>query len=728
MKKIFIFMILLFITSSSSFAVMNDIGIEVENEIEVEENLKNLLKIIEKYDDDSEENKKINKQLGKIKNNINIFLKNTNEIEKLEKIKNNIEEISEVYGLNLFKNYEIELYKIDGNFYNDKTLKQKYFLEILYKKITKKIIDLKVAEKLKNNWNKFLEIDKKISNIQRQIWNYWIKQVENIYKYTKLKQEWNFKILFQMGWKDFPKFLWWLKLDNYLYKKDFLDFQFKSDINWLFKDDNNKINYEYFVDLIMKEDAYYVLFKNININWLKWEKGEEMNNFITMTKLLLDWKTYIKIPSPTWMLYKEISKNYFFINEEKLKEKIKYLFAKRYFKVYKKVENKYIMTPTIELCNLVVDDFLDKEYNFETNTYFCAEKQYKKFLENYEKQWFEIYIENWKIWFSINETEIWNFKMENTILKEFKIDLSKIKNISKQLVDFNTLNIEYIKDKEFKIYSNFSNESFFNLNITDRKIKTSFILYMDNNWVSWRIDWKLSENWNIKDLDIKVRTIFKKSLYLKDDYNKNTLKDLLKILKKINKNINIKYISKEEDKKKMQKLDPEIIKILGDKYNPFPAILKISNIENYDYNTIDKWFLLSKIFDENFWDLKEEKKDFYDFSFNLKEKNINTNFKLFKKTWEEIFSSSGKWTYTDWKFDLDFVLKWVKIINSKAKIYLDIFWKNNNFKFSLDIKWEDENYSKMLIENTWTIEYTKQEIKAPDKYKNFEEIIPWLNY
>lgn len=551
-----------------------------------------------------------------IKNNWKKYFKEIeNFIEKL-KTKEDVE--------NLISKLE----KIINN-WKVKTDSAKIFISYTYFSAKEKLIKIKEEKNIKEILNpEVKEVNKKIINIQKELYNNYYKKIFWVYDIfgnkLDIKQNWEIKIDYNI--KDIEKdinYLWILNLldiesinyENNSKIKWKIDYRFEEKKNWETKEKLD-INTDFKVIKILND--LYFLPENILINNI-W-KENEIRIFLEKFKKLTEEKKYIRFTNNQLKNFKNLIKN-----NLNLKIKNNFLYeiqSNAIFEVYKEEKQKYFLRPTKFLCDKL-------RFN-------CSEKEYKdllkKFAKNYEAsleiKWDKIklnldIIENYfslKSYIKIDNNKIKESKIKilfpkteinsyDSVIFEYKKNFELITKIKSDLIDLDFL----FKNKKF-IGKIISWEKSLSLNWEVDNFGNISKFFVDINYLIPNIIWniKFEKNnlvWNIKLKDY----YFKFNINLDKDYLPKSGNIDLNI-----KNIKVKlnwenYIFNWKTNIKKENLDININ----------------HNINFWKYfSNINNKFIIKNFSEKIKWDL--------DIKLETKNNQINTNLKINTKIEEKI--------------------------------------------------------------------------------------------
>ncbi len=723
MKKI-CSLFLLFLLATPSFALEKVAVWFSDEDFDVKKVNKNFQKMaLEKTiseKKEKEKEKEIQKEEEKMEIIIDAFLKKQNSIEKLEKLK----------------------YRLDKIYYSDLYYKQKekirIFLDLLSDKVIEKIEDLKKQEKIKKakkveekinlkniskeEKEKFKKQMLKLQNIiKKETFNYIDNSAKNIEKYLYVKEKWNLKLNLKADIKDSWKFNFIMNLKDYISNTQFLDNSLKTDLDILFKWKNTKnqdmvLNISAYLEFIEKDWKRYLLIKNFSQDWKNVTKDITMSLAI-FEGILNKWK-FIKIPEN----YNDSMVNNFFKNlsKENLKQGVSKALEKPLFTAYKKVKNRYYLIPTQQTCDLFIKTISSVNPYIFYGKNSCDEDTYKELLINMEDNNFEIYLENGEIGFIAHEKNIEKaqgfFKIQKEELKQINLTIIPNQKIyPKEKFVFN-----YEKNKEITNYLNIDKGNVFN--------NTKIVLDSKNNIKSVNIVWKsvnypeIKYNFNYKDK--KIEWSFNVKDNKKDLFNLDFSWTIDTNHIKINSDFSyLDFLTKQrsEVRDMLRYADLKSLQSALEIYFMDSALYPTKkDLKNVINNYISK-------FPKDPLGNVEINWCKFGYKYEIWEDNMSYRLSACTENWKKIeiwnFNSNFK---VKESFYINWYTTWVKREKEEIKkniwkitLESDLTDNKDNLDFKLNIKQNWKEFLDINLTNTWTREYKKEEIQAPQDYIDY---------
>ena len=587
--------------------------------------------------------------------------------EKIKKFINQVKSEEKIKKILLKVEKMISTWKMKQNEY--------LILRILEGELREKLLEFKRLKVIKK-FKKINELDKKsweveilkLQNILKKEINKLIDESwKSFEKYLYIQEKGDLKASLNIDMKEFWKIKTKLDLKNYLSNTQFLDNHLKTNLELLFdlqnKWDSFSLDISTNLEFIQKGWKYYLLIKNLKADW-KWKTIKVP---LEMLKKFA-WKNKF-VEFSYFKNEKEIYDILTWFSKKRLKKSIAQTLEKPLFTPYKKVWKKYYLIPTQNAC----DSFIKSSrilipYLFYTS--YCTKEMYDKLLIEMEDNNFEIYLENWKLWFTVKDDNM--EKMEG-FLKFSKDYLTQVnleiippqKKYSWEKFLFN-----YKRNKEIKIYLNADKKDIYN--------NTNIVLNRLNSAKSVNIVWNINESWNELDYNFE----YKKDKFdwsFINNYNNYYKKEIIKTTWKIS--------GTTDYKGNIEKMN---LDITG---NDIDFTLKVDD----------------KKFDTKL-NLKDGKESIFSLKANWKyDKDyfkLNSDFEIAENPYKNFWKNIKK-EKVIWKFDIESDLK---------------NWKNNA-KILFNIKEWEKELINFKLENTWKIEYKKQKIKTPKDFIKMDDVM-----
>lgn len=342
---------------------------------------------------------------------------------------------------------------------------------------------------------------------------------------------------------------WELSIKDYKSKAANFDSELEAQVDLLFEASmagwqDMKAQFSSFVNFISKDGNMYLLLEKLNYSWLdELDYSWEYTSILDKIKAMWENNEYLKIEDKEWAKMLNLIKSF---DVNSVYNEANKALLNPMLKPYKKDWDKYLLVPTKDFCNTV------KYINYKINhygSYSCSDEDYNKMLKESviggnlyiivdwadKHLWFEsnqYWVDAYfKVYFSDkkvekvlakSETTTWKDKgnlIELTYINWQKLDITVLsQNINENInLSFKSLLTSDNKFSQIDHIWNFSDrwewfKSSFKLD--NKKFNGNFTLVWNKEInLIWNISWELSNENNLKSLDLKVNANWDKNKY-----------------------------------------------------------------------------------------------------------------------------------------------------------------------------------------------------------------------